>query len=616
MAYIGILTLLLSSYAAPVIQADFPTEYKTENVRGWTVHFEEQLCDKPKLYSEVRLLLSSKLREIDSRLPANVVSQLRKVEIYFHLNRPGNPGACYHPSEQWLKNNKLNTDWAESIEFGVAANFLGWIHEQPSMVLHEMSHAYHHQVLGYGNKQILNAYSNAITNNLYTEVLHVNGGMVPGYAATNVHEYFAECSEAYWGTNDMYPFVKSELIAHDPQMAELLAEVWRPRAKPSHTSLFNGKDFSGWTGWDDGSLHWTIADGVIVNDGGGEFLTTTSDYSDFDLALEYKTVAGADSGVYLRGVPQVQIWDTTEAGGKWSIGANLGSGGLWNNKKYSNAPTRLMDKPFGEWNHLRMRMVGSRVSVWLNKELIVDHVPLENYWDSSKPITTSGPIQLQTHGGEICWRNITLHEIDSSEANEILAAAGNLKFTSIFNGTDFTGWGGPTEQYEVVNKAIRCRAGSGGTIYTDNDYADFTTRFEFKLPAGGNNGLAIRYPRSGNTAYDGMCELQILDNSSEQYAGLKEYQYHGSAYGMVAAHRGFSRSVGEWNFQEVRVYGSKIQVELNGFIILDCDLAQIEEPVDGKPHPGRTRTTGAFGFAGHNDPVEFRQIKIYSASGS
>ncbi|MDG2309878.1 MAG: hypothetical protein P8L98_04780, partial [Planctomycetota bacterium] len=145
MAYIGILTLLLSSYAAPVIQADFPTEYKTENMRGWTVHFEEQLCDKPKLYSEVRLLLSSKLREIDSRLPANVVSQLRKVEIYFHLNRPANPGACYHPSKQWLKNNNLNTDWAKSIEFGVAANFLGWIHEQPSMVLHEMSHAYHHQ---------------------------------------------------------------------------------------------------------------------------------------------------------------------------------------------------------------------------------------------------------------------------------------------------------------------------------------------------------------------------------------------------------------------------------------------------------------------------------------
>jgi hypothetical protein len=387
-------------------------------------------------------------------------------------------------------------------------------------------------------------------------------------------------------------------------------------AQDTFSPIFNGHDFSGWQGWDDGVAHWTISDGVIVNDGGGEFLTTTVEYADFDLHLEYKTVAGADSGVYLRGCPQVQIWDTTEEGGKWGIGANYGSGGLWNNQTYSNRPEKLMDKPFGEWNHLRMRMIGERVSVWLNDQLVVDHVPLENYWDRSRPLARKGPIQLQTHGGEICWRNIRIHEINSTEANEILAAVGDDDYTSIFNGKDFSGWSGPVDQYQIVDGALRCRQGSGGTIYTDKDYSDFSVRFEYKLPVAGNNGLAIRYPRFGNPAYDGMCELQVLDNSAEQYENLKDYQFHGSAYGMVPAHRGYQRAVGEWNFQEVRVYGSHIEVELNGTVILNSDLSAIEQSIDGQDHPGRTLSTGAFGFAGHNDPVEFKNIKIYSASGN
>ena len=377
-----------------------------------------------------------------------------------------------------------------------------------------------------------------------------------------------------------------------------------------YQSMFNGDDFSGWTGWNDGNKHWQIANGVIVNDGAGEFLTTITEYGDFDLMLEYRTVAGADSGIYLRGCPQVQIWDTTEEGGKWELGADKGSGGLWNNKKHSNVPSKLMDKPFGEWNHLRIRMLGALVSVWMNEELVVDHVPLENYWDRSLPVAVRGPIQLQTHGGEIAWRNLMIHEIAADEANQLLAAHSAESFQSIFNGQDFTGWSGPTDEYEVVESAIRCRPGRGGTIFTEQIYSDFDVRFEFKLPPAGNNGLAIRYPGKGDTAYVGMCELQVLDNSAEAYVNLKPYQFHGSAYGMVAAHRGFQRPVGEWNFQEVRVHGSKIVVELNGFRILDCDLAEVEKPPSGKEHPGRTRNSGSFGFAGHGDPVEFRRISV------
>src|SRR5207244_1971601 len=153
--------------------------------------------------------------------------------------------------------------------------------------------------------------------------------------------------------------------------------------------------------------------------------------------------------------------------------------------------------------------------------------------------------------------NIFLREISSDEANRILASHGNDGFKSVFNAHDFAGWAGAVPEYEIVDGAIRCRPGKGGTLYTTEQYSDFMARLEFKLPPGGNNGLAIRYPGSGgDTAYVGMCELQVLDNGAKQYAKLDPRQYHGSAYGMVPAHKGYLRPVGAWNFQEVTVKGS------------------------------------------------------------
>ncbi|MFT5423683.1 MAG: hypothetical protein ACI89L_001471 [Phycisphaerales bacterium] len=168
--------------------------------------------------------------------------------------------------------------------------------------------------------------------------------------------------------------------------------------------------------------HWSVEvnDGIpeLVNDGGGLYLTTNEFYKDFELSLEYRTVAGADSGVYLRGVPQVQIWDTTEAGGKWNIGANKGSGGLWNNSADDQGgsgkdPLVHADKPFGEWNTLRVRLEGEVVSVWLNDQLVVDQARLENYYDRARPVPSRGPIQLQTHGGEIRWRKVRVRELNA-----------------------------------------------------------------------------------------------------------------------------------------------------------------------------------------------------------
>ena len=191
-------------------------------------------------------------------------------------------------------------------------------------------------------------------------------------------------------------------------------------------------------------------------------------------------------------------------------------------------------------------------------------------------------------------------------------AADEDGFVSVFNGKDLTGWAGPVDQYEVKDGAIVCKPGKGGTIYTQDEYADYIVRLEIKLPPGGNNGLAIRYPGKGDTAYVGMCEIQVLDDSSPKYKKLDPRQYNGSAYGMVPAKLGFQKPVGEWNEEEVTIKGSTIKVVLNGTVILDTDLSKIDPAtyMAKSKHPGVTRTTGHFGFAGHNDPVQFRNIRI------
>jgi hypothetical protein len=404
------------------------------------------------------------------------------------------------------------------------------------------------------------------------------------------------------------------------------------------TALFNGKDLSGWYGLGTFDLkklaamtpedkakflagelatlkeHWKVDNGELVNDGKGAYMTSEKDYTDFELYVDFKLIAKGDSGVYLKATPQVQIWDTSEES-YWKMGANKGSGGLWNNGDASSAKHPLVkaDKPIGEWNTFRIIQVGARTTVYLNDKLVVDHGILENYFDKKGPLFPKGPVQLQTHGNEVRWKNIYVREIGTEEANALLAKKGNDGFTTLFDGSSLAGWAGDVDNYEVVDGTIRCKQGKGGVLRTEKEYSDFAVRLEFKLPKGGNNGLAIRYPSTGgNAAYAGMCELQVLDNEDEQYAKLDPRQYHGSAYGMTAAPRGYLRPVGQWNFQEVTVVGSTIKVELNGNVILTTDLATVTELMANTPHPGKDLTSGFFGFAGHGDAVAFRNVQIKS----
>ena len=230
-------------------------------------------------------------------------------------------------------------------------------------------------------------------------------------------------------------FAAVSLALCSPLPAEL-------QAPEGFTALFNGKDLAGWWGlgtedpakWmalpaeklaekktkslEDIKKHWSVEGDELVNDGHGLYLTTERDYGDFELRLEYKTVAKADSGIYLRAIPQVQIWDTTKAGGKWKHGADKGSGGLWNNPKGSPGrdPLVLADKPFGEWNSVRVIMAGEVVTVYLNEKLVVDHAKMRNYFNKKGPMPEKGPIQLQTHGGEIRWRNVFVRDLTEKES--------------------------------------------------------------------------------------------------------------------------------------------------------------------------------------------------------
>ena len=192
-------------------------------------------------------------------------------------------------------------------------------------------------------------------------------------------------------------------------------------------ALFNGRDLEGWKGLMRGPLdnparraqatpeqlaeaqkeadenmraHWRVEDGALVFDGKGRSLVTAKDYGDFELYVDWKILPGGDSGIYLRGTPQVQIWDRPE-----------GSGGLYNNQKNPSKPTKKADRAVGEWNTFHIKMVGDRVSVRLNGELVVDDVVMENYWERDKPIYPSGPIELQNHGNTLWFKNIYLREI-------------------------------------------------------------------------------------------------------------------------------------------------------------------------------------------------------------
>lgn len=408
--------------------------------------------------------------------------------------------------------------------------------------------------------------------------------------------------------------------------------------------LFNGKDLTGWKGlvadpvkrskMDAKTLaaeqkkaneamqdSWKVVDGELRFMSHGNNLATVKQYGDFEMLVDWKIIddkkGQGDAGIYLRGTPQVQIWDTSRT----KVGAQVGSGGLYNNQKHESKPLQVADNQLGEWNTFRIIMKGDRVTVYLNGILVTDSVVLENYWDRSQPIFPKEQIELQAHGSPVVYRDIYVREINGSKPFQLSSKEKNEGFKVLFDGSDLDNWTGNKTDYVVEegNIAIRPKPGkgSGGNLYTKGEYSDFVFRFEFKLTPNANNGLGIRAPLEGDAAYQGM-ELQILDNDAPMYKKLHVYQYHGSIYGTIPAKRGFLKPVGEWNYEEVIAKGPKIKVILNGTVIMDGDITDARKngAADGKSHPGLQRKSGHIGFLGHGSTVFFRNIRVKDLSDS
>lgn len=189
----------------------------------------------------------------------------------------------------------------------------------------------------------------------------------------------------------------------------------------------------------------------------------------------------------------------------------------------------------------------------------------------------------------------------------LAAAAQDDGFVPIFNGENLDGWFGA--QYQVEDGMLVCPAEGGGAIYTTKQYANFVFRFKFRFGPGANNGVAIRSPGTGDAAYEGM-EIQILDDSAPEYAGLQDYQFHGSIYDLVPAQRGALKPPGEWNEEEITVDWRQVKVVLNGVTIVDADLDEITDEAKLARHPGLQRAIGHLGFAGHGHRIEFRDLAV------
>ena len=184
------------------------------------------LGDKKALGDRALALMETKLKEVEAVLPEKVVDRLRKVPIWLGVNDGQAPGAEYHPSREWLKDNGYNPDKAKGVEIGNAQSFVTWSEQQPSMVLHELAHAYHDQVLDFDHPEILAAYRRVKESGKYDKIKHVNGREERHYALTDQKEFFAEMTESVFGRNDFYPFTRGELEAFDPQTARMVKAMW------------------------------------------------------------------------------------------------------------------------------------------------------------------------------------------------------------------------------------------------------------------------------------------------------------------------------------------------------------------------------------------------------
>lgn len=462
-------------------------------------------------------------------------------------------------------------------------------------------------------------------------------------AAANAVMNIALSNQDYTGENVRALLNKVSAVLDNPdagyQKEAIKKHLGEMPQGEGFVSIFNGKDLSGWKGLVQNPIarakmkpaqleaaqvkadevmrrDWHVEDGMIVFTGtGGDNLCTDKPYGDFEMYVDWMLdPAGpeADAGIYLRGTPQVQIWDTSRV----NVGAQVGSGGLYNNATNPSKPTKVADRKMGEWNSFYIKMVGDRVTVVLNGEKVVDEVILENYWDRKLPIFPTEQLELQAHGSKAYYRNIYVKELERKEPFKLSAEEEKEGFKILFDGTNMHEWTGNTVDYTMDEGTISMIPSKsfGGNLYTKKEYGNFIYRFEFQLTPGANNGIGIRTPMGVDAAYEGM-EIQVLDCEHAIYKDITPLQHHGSVYGIIGAnadHVKALKPVGEWNVEEIVANGDNIRVTVNGVVILDGNIREASKngTGDGKEHPGLFNKKGYIGFLGHGSPVKFRNIRI------
>ena len=357
--------------------------------------------------------------------------------------------------------------------------------------------------------------------------------------------------------------------------------------------------------------NWTAENGVLTGAADGGAIGSAKNYENFELILDWKTEGEAEMGI--RSIPQIAL------GGK-------NSGALTGNMLHDNAAPKAAANGPQEWNTMQVKVVSDRVTVVLNGVTTAENVILENACNREIPAYAEGQILLIAGNAPLNVREMYIRELPATPHFELSEEEAADGFEVLFDGTSMHKWTGNTTNYVPVDGTIYVTAqyGGSGNLYTKKEYGDFVLRFEFAFDREGvNNGIGIRTPMGVDAAYHGM-EIQVLDHDAPIYKNLREYQQHGSVYGIIPAKRVKFPSLGTWNVEEIRAVGDRITVTVNGEVILDGDIRQACQghnvapdggknnpyTVDHKNHPGLFNASGHIGLLGHGAGIKFRNIRI------
>lgn len=214
--------------APPAAVYDSVERYEPRELEGWQILIHKDLleADRAELFRPMWRELENQLYRVTRVVPHTALVELRKIPIWVEVAHPKHPCMCYHPDGKWLADNGMNPEKAKGVELANCKNFINWTKDQPWMLLHELAHGYHDRVLSFEQAEVKAAYEKSMQLNRYDTVQRISGRQEKAYATTNPQEYFAEASEALFGTNDFYPYVRSELQAHDPDFYLLLRKLW------------------------------------------------------------------------------------------------------------------------------------------------------------------------------------------------------------------------------------------------------------------------------------------------------------------------------------------------------------------------------------------------------